>query len=71
MNLDFAVVSPVRETASHPGAKTLGFTGLRELTEQADLPIYALGGMAETDLSNVFQQGAQGIAAIRQLWISP
>ena len=71
MNLDFAVVSPVRETASHPGAKTLGFTGLRELTEQADLPIYALGGMAETDLYSVFEHGAQGIAAIRQLWISP
>jgi 8-oxo-dGTP diphosphatase len=71
MNLDFAVVSPVRETASHPGAKTLGFTGLRELTEQADLPIYALGGMAETDLYSVFEHGAQGIAAIRGLWLSP
>jgi len=70
MDLDFAVVSPVRETASHPGAKALGFTGLRELTEQADLPVYALGGMAETDLYSVFEHGAQGIAAIRGLWIS-
>jgi len=71
MNLDFAVVSPVRETASHPGAKALGFTGLRELTERADLPVYALGGMAETDLHSVFEHGAQGVAAIRGLWISP
>jgi 8-oxo-dGTP diphosphatase len=71
MNLDFAVVSPVRETASHPGAKALGFTGLRELTERADLPIYALGGMSETDLPRVFEHGAQGIAAIRGLWLSP
>jgi 8-oxo-dGTP diphosphatase len=71
MNLDFAVVSPVRETASHPGAKALGFTGLRDLTERADLPIYALGGMAETDLFSVFEHGAQGIAAIRGLWLSP
>ena len=71
MNLDFAVVSPVRETASHPGAKALGFTGLRDLTEQADLPIYALGGMAETDLFSVFEHGAQGIAAIHGLWLSP
>ena len=70
MNLDFAVVSPVRETVSHPGAKALGFTGLRELTERADLPVYALGGMAETDLYSVFEHGAQGIAAIRGLWIS-
>jgi 8-oxo-dGTP diphosphatase len=71
MNLDFVVVSPVLETPSHPGAKVLGFTGLRNLTEQADLPIYALGGMAETDLFRVFEHGAQGIAAIRGLWLSP
>jgi 8-oxo-dGTP diphosphatase len=71
MNLDFAVVSPVRETASHPGAKAMGFKGLRELTEQADLPVYALGGMAETDLCRSFENGAQGIAAIRGLWLSP
>jgi 8-oxo-dGTP diphosphatase len=71
MNLDFAVVSPVRETASHPGAKALGFTGLRNLTEQAELPVYALGGMTETDLVRSFDHGAQGIAAIRGLWLSP
>jgi 8-oxo-dGTP diphosphatase len=71
MNLDFAVVSPVRETASHPGAKALGFTGLRDLTEQADLPVYALGGMTGKDLFSVFEHGAQGIAAIRGLWFSP
>jgi 8-oxo-dGTP diphosphatase len=71
MNLDFAVVSPVRETSSHPGAEVLGFTGLRNLTEQADLPVYALGGMAESDLLRSFYHGAQGIAAIRGLWLSP
>jgi 8-oxo-dGTP diphosphatase len=71
LNLDFAVVSPVRETASHPGAKTLGFAAFRELTEVADLPVYALGGMCESDLDNAFEHGAQGIAAIRSLWISP
>ena len=70
MNLDFAVVSPVRETASHPGAKALGFAGLRDLTERADLPVYALGGMTETDLVRAFEHGAQGIAAIRGLWFS-
>jgi 8-oxo-dGTP diphosphatase len=71
MNLDFVVVSPVRETASHPGAKALGFTGLRDLTERADLPVYALGGMTEMDLGRAFEHGAQGIAAIRGLWFSP
>jgi 8-oxo-dGTP diphosphatase len=71
MNLDFAVVSPVRETDSHPGAKALGFDGLRDLTEPADVPVYALGGMDETDLIRAFEHGAQGIAAIRGLWLSP
>ena len=71
MNLDFAVVSPVRETISHPGMKTLGFAGLRDLTERADIPVYALGGLGEADLGRVFEHGAQGIAAIRGLWLSP
>ncbi len=71
MDLDFVVVSPVRETTSHPGAKALGFSGLRDLTELSALPVYALGGMAETDLDTAFEHGAQGIAAIRGLWLSP
>jgi 8-oxo-dGTP diphosphatase len=70
MDLDFVVVSPVRETVSHPGAKALGFVGLQDLTEQADLPVYALGGMTDTDLVRAFGHGAQGIAAIRGLWLS-
>ena len=56
---------------SHPGAKGIGFGGLREMTEFADLPVYALGGMCESDLPAVLECGAQGIAAIRGLWFSP
>lgn len=33
----FVVVAPVLATASHPGAATLGWQGLRALTEQAAL----------------------------------
>jgi 8-oxo-dGTP diphosphatase len=69
LGLDFVVVSPVRTTASHPDAQTLGFTGLQGLTERASIPVYALGGMQVTDLSAAFRHGAQGIAAIRGLWI--
>ena len=71
LNLDFAVVSPVRETPSHPDAKAIGFAGLRALTEQANLPVYALGGMTESDLISTFENGAQGIAAVRGLWLTP
>ena len=68
LGLDFAVVSPVRATSSHPGARPLGFTGLRELTERSSIPVYALGGMQTGDLASAFRYGAQGIAAIRGLW---
>ncbi|MGD2136832.1 MAG: Nudix family hydrolase [Gammaproteobacteria bacterium] len=66
--LDFIVVSPVQATASHPCTPPIGFEGLRNLTETATVPVYALGGMRETDLDMAWRHGAQGIAAIRGLW---
>jgi len=69
LGLDFVVVSPVRRTASHPDAQLLGFGGLQCLTEQALLPVYALGGMQLSDMDAAFRHGAQGIAAISGLWI--
>lgn len=71
LGLDFVVVSPVRATSSHPGARTIGFNGLKAFTERASIPVYALGGMQVTDLRSVFQCGAQGVAAIRGLWNPP
>lgn len=68
LGLDFIVVSPVRPTASHPGTPAIGLGGLRSLCESAVMPVYALGGMRETDINQVRQSGAQGIAAIRGLW---
>ncbi len=68
IGVDFIVVSPVQPTASHPGARPIGWAGLRELTELATVPVYALGGMAEVDLKTAWDNGAQGIAGIRSLW---
>ena len=68
LGLDFVVVSPVRATSSHPGVRAIGFNGLKEFTERASIPVYALGGMQIADLTTVFQCGAQGVAAIRGLW---
>jgi 8-oxo-dGTP diphosphatase len=69
LGVDFVVVSPVRETASHPGMPAIGMGGLRSLCEFAAMPAYALGGMQESDIESVWQCGAQGIAAIRGLWV--
>ncbi|MFZ5593928.1 MAG: Nudix family hydrolase [Pseudomonadota bacterium] len=68
IGIDFAVAAPVLETTSHPGAPALGWEGLRALTEQAILPVYALGGMTPRHLPQAWAQGAQGIAAIGSLW---
>ncbi|AKC87297.1 Nudix family hydrolase [Pseudoxanthomonas suwonensis] len=70
LGCDFAVLGPVRETATHPGAPTLGWDGFVALREQVALPIYAIGGLALDDLPTARGHGAQGIAAIRSLWPS-
>jgi len=68
LGLDFVVVSPVKQTASHADARPLGYAGLQQMAEQASLPVYALGGMQLADMDEAFRRGAQGIAAISGLW---
>jgi len=65
LGADFALVSPVRPTPSHPEAKPLGWAGLEALCEQATLPVYALGGMTAADVPRAREAGAQGVAGIR------
>jgi 8-oxo-dGTP diphosphatase len=70
LGADFVMVSPVATTASHPDTEPLGWEQFQLLTEQADCPVYALGGMTADDLEQAFAHGAQGVAAIRALWES-
>lgn len=66
--IDFAVLSPVNETLSHPESKPLGWENFKKLTDNANIPIYALGGMSDGDINNAKDNGAQGIAAIGEFW---
>lgn len=68
LGMDYALLSPVRPTLSHPDAVPLGWDGFAALIESASLPVYALGGLGADDLESAYQYGAQGIAAIRSLW---
>jgi 8-oxo-dGTP diphosphatase len=68
LGLDFAVLSPVLPTASHPGAETLGWGRFAELVADHTLPVYALGGVGDAELSTAQAHGAQGVAAIRAWW---
>jgi 8-oxo-dGTP diphosphatase len=65
LNADFATLSPVCATASHPDAKPLGWERFARLAADARLPVYALGGIAPEDLERARAAGAQGVAGIR------
>jgi len=68
LKLDFIVLSPVNKTQSHASAEPLGWEKFQQLTRQAQMPVYALGGMQIDDIDKAKQNGAQGIAAISAFW---
>ncbi len=59
---DFAVLSPVRYTRSHPDREPIGWPRFAELALETDLPVYALGGMKEQDCREAHEAFAQGVA---------
>ncbi len=65
LGCDFALLSPVAPSASHPDTLTLGWAGFARLVAQARLPVYALGGMVPADGKQVRACGGQGVAGIR------
>ena len=62
---DFATLSPVCATASHPDTAPLGWERFAQLAAAACLPVYALGGVEPDDLERARAAGAQGVAGIR------
>lgn len=64
IGVDFAVLGPVLPTASHPGAATLGWQRFAQLCANAPFPVYAIGGLRESDCAHAVTAGAQGIAGI-------
>ncbi len=65
---DFAMLSPVLPTASHPGEPTLGWPAFSRLAAQSPIPVYALGGVTHADLDSARSHGAHGIAMLRGAW---
>ena len=68
LELDYALLSPVMPTASHPRALPLGWKRFAELVEPVALPVFALGGMTSGHIETAREHGGQGIAAIGALW---
>lgn len=71
LNADYALLSPIAPTASHPEQLPMGWERFAELIKAVSMPIYALGGMAVTDIPKAFAHGAAGIAAISTFWDIP
>lgn len=69
LGFDFALLSPVLPTLSHPGAAHLGWGKFADMIAQTTLPVYALGGLVAEDLATAQQHGAHGIALLRQAWL--
>lgn len=68
LGCDFALLSPVLPTRSHPGAQHLGWENFAAKTAGSSIPVYALGGLTEDDKHVAWQHGAHGIALLRQAW---
>lgn len=68
LGLDFAVLSPVLPTASHPGEPGMGWEKFAALVRNYPLPVYALGGMKPETLDDARRHGAHGIALLSGIW---
>ena len=68
LECDFALLGPVRETTTHAGAPTLGWEAFARIVRGAAIPVFAIGGLALSDLDAARSQGAHGLAMIRGSW---
>jgi 8-oxo-dGTP diphosphatase len=68
LGCDFALLSPVLATQSHPGAPQLGWENFAAIAADSSIPVYALGGLTHADMDTAWQHGAHGISLLRQAW---
>lgn len=65
---DYVTVSPVFASASKPGyGLPFGVDGLRELTNGAAVPVYALGGVTPDRARACLDAGAHGVAVMGEI----
>ncbi len=64
IGVDYAVLGPVKATASHPDAVPLGWERFAGLAAGRPMPLYAIGGLVRGDLAEAGRRGAHGIALL-------
>jgi 8-oxo-dGTP diphosphatase len=65
LELDFAVVGPVKEKADRV---PLGWERFAALVRGSTIPVYAIGGLTRADMEDAWRAGAHGVAMIRGAW---
>lgn len=65
---DFALLSPVLPTLTHPGAATLGWQTFSDWAAASPIPVYGLGGLTAADVELAREHGAHGVALLRAAW---
>lgn len=65
---DFALLSPVLPTLTHPGAATLGWQTFSDWAAVSPIPVYGLGGLTAADVELARDHGAHGVALLRAAW---
>ncbi len=68
LNVNYAFISPVLKTSSHPEQNAIGWDSFSKLTRKVNFPVYALGGMTPTDLKIAKLHNAYGVAMIGAIW---
>jgi 8-oxo-dGTP diphosphatase len=68
LELDFATLSPILPTRSHPEAAGIGWECFAETIQDYPIPVFAMGGMQRNLLAIAWSYGAHGIAMQRGCW---
>ncbi len=64
ISADFALLSPILKTTSHPKSTPLGWQKAQDLIKKAKLPIYLLGGLDINAIDKARSIGAYGISSV-------
>jgi 8-oxo-dGTP diphosphatase len=68
LELDFAVLGPVKRTPSHAADVPLGWETFTAMTREVSIPVYAIGGLTAADRDDAWAAGAHGLAMISGAW---
>jgi 8-oxo-dGTP diphosphatase len=68
LDADYALLSPVLPTLTHPGAPTLGWDAFSACAAASPIPVYGLGGLGRDDVMLAQSHGAHGVALLRGAW---